>query len=243
MRATDTFSESSRRRRTVSRCRSRRCRTALGDATITIEDARFYQHGALDYQGILRAFYDDLSSGSVQGGSTLTQQLVRNIYIGNQEKTLSRKVKEACLADKLFAKMQVKYRPNARKQILAAYLNQVFYGRHAYGVEAASKTYFSKSASELNLSQAALLAGLPQAPTTYDPLVNPNGALARRTEVLQAMLKNGYITRSQFQTARNKPLGLRPGHLYTRLQQPNFFGWATQQLAAKYGQRQVGAAG
>ncbi len=212
----------------------------LPEATVAIEDARFWQHGALDYHGILRAFYDDLTSGQIaQGGSTLTQQLVRNLYIGDPQKTFSRKIKEACLADKLFSRMQSRYGKNARNQILAAYLNEVFYGRHAYGVEAAAETYFSRSAAELNLSQAALLAGLPQAPTTYDPLINPHLAHARRNEVLQAMLKNGYITRGEFRTARENSLGLKPGHLYTRQQQPNFFGWATQQLAARYGQRQV----
>ncbi len=212
----------------------------LPDATVAIEDARFFQHGALDYQGILRAIYEDLTSGTTaQGGSTLTQQLVRNLYIGDPQKTFSRKIKEACLADKLFARMQARYGPKARDQILAAYLNEVFYGRHAYGVQAASETYFSKNASKLSLSQAALIAGLPQAPTTYDPLVNPSYALERRTEVLRAMLKNGYIKRWQFKKARDAPLGLKPGHLYTTQQQPNFFGWATQQLAARYGQSQV----
>jgi len=213
----------------------------LPEATVAIEDARFWQHGALDYHGILRAFYDDLTSGQiVQGGSTLTQQLVRNLYIGDPQRTFSRKIKEACLADKVFTRMQDRYGANARKQILAAYLNEVFYGRHAYGVEAAAETYFSRSAAKLNLSQAALIAGLPQAPTTYDPLVNPHRARARRNEVLQAMFKNGYITtRAELRKARREPLGLTPGHLYTTLEQPNFFGWATQQLAARYGQRQV----
>src|SRR4029077_19902445 len=104
----------------------------LPQATVAIEDARFWQHGALDYQGIARAFYDDISSGHiVQGGSTLTQQLVRNLYIGNPQRTLSRKVREACLAEKIFQK-------NTRKQILADYLNEVFYGRHAYGAKAAA---------------------------------------------------------------------------------------------------------
>ncbi len=212
----------------------------LREATVAIEDARFWQHGALDYQGILRAFYDDLTSGQiVQGGSTLTQQLVRNLYIGDPQRTFSRKIKEACLSDKLFTKMQHRYGTGARTAILAAYLNEVFYGHHAYGAEAASETYFSRRALNLNLSQAALLAGLPQAPTTYDPLVNPSYALARRNDVLKAMLKNGYISPWQYHSARSRSLELKPGHLYSRLQQPNFFGWATQQLAARYGQRQV----
>jgi penicillin-binding protein 1A len=212
----------------------------LPEATVAIEDARFWQHGALDYQGIGRAVWTDLTSGQIeQGGSTLTQQLVRNLYIGNQQKTFSRKLKEACLANKFFSKMQQQYGKDAQKQILDAYLNQVFYGHHAYGVEAAAETYFSRSASELNLSQSALIAGLPQAPTAYDPFSNPKGALARRDEVLQALLKNGYITREQFRIAHQKSLGLKPGRLYTRQQQHNFFDWASQQLANRYGQAQV----
>ena len=206
----------------------------LPEATVAIEDARFWQHGALDYQGIARALYQDLSKGHiVQGGSTITQELVRNLYIGNNQRTLSRKLKEACLAEKVFQKL-------SRKQILADYLNEVFYGRHAYGAEAAAQTYFSKSASELSLVQAALLAGLPQAPTTDDPILYKQAALARRNEVLKAMWKNGYITAAKLRHAEKKPLLLRPGHLYTQLHQPNFFGWATQQLANTVGsQRQV----
>jgi penicillin-binding protein 1A len=206
---------------------------SLPEATVAIEDARFWQHGALDYQGILRALYQDLSRGHiVQGGSTITQELVRNLYIGNPQRTLSRKVKEACLAEKLFQKL-------TRKQILADYLNEVFYGRHAYGAQAAARTYFSKPASKLTLVQSALLAGLPQAPTVYDPLTNPRAALARRNEVLHAMWKNGYITKSKLRQAKRRKLQLRPGHLYSQLHQPNFFGWATQELAKRFGQRQV----
>jgi penicillin-binding protein 1A len=207
----------------------------LPEATVAIEDARFWQHGALDYQGIARALYQDIAHGQVvQGGSTITQELVRNLYIGNPQRTLSRKIREACLAEKVF-------QTHTRKQILGDYLNEVFYGRHAYGAQAAAQTYFSKSASQLTLVQAALLAGLPQAPTTYDPLTNPQDALARRNEVLRAMWKNGYITAAKFRTAMRKPLLLKPGHLYTQLHQPNFFGWATQQLAKlpRFGQRQV----
>ena len=208
----------------------------LPQATVAIEDARFWQHGALDYQGIARAFYQDISKGHiVQGGSTITQELVRNLYIGNPQRTLSRKVREACLSEKFFAK-------HTRKQILGDYLNEVFYGRHAYGAEAAAQTYFSKNAADLTLVQAALLAGLPQAPTVYDPLSNPSAARARRNEVLQAMWKNGYITASKLKMAERKSLQLHPGHLYTQLSQPNFFGWATQQLTELphfNGQRQV----
>jgi penicillin-binding protein 1A len=206
---------------------------SLPEATVAIEDARFWQHGALDYQGILRALYQNLSKGHiVQGGSTITQELVRNLYIGNPQRTLSRKVKEACLATKVFEQ-------NTRKQILTDYLNEVFYGRHAYGAQAAARTYFSKPASRLTLVQAALLAGLPQAPTVYDPLRNPRAALARRNEVLHAMWKNHYIDKSKLRSATRRKLQLRPGHLYSELHQPNFFGWATQQLGSRFGHRQV----
>jgi penicillin-binding protein 1A len=205
----------------------------LPQATVAIEDARFWQHGALDYQGIARAFYQDITKGHiVQGGSTITQELVRNLYIGAPQKTLSRKVKEACLAEKFFE-------THSRKQILTDYLNEVFYGRHAYGAQAGARTYFSKGASKLTLVQAALLAGLPQAPTTDDPLRNPRAALARRNEVLRAMWKNGYITAAKMRSAMQKGLQLRPGHLYSRLLQPTFFGWATQELSQKFGHRQV----
>jgi penicillin-binding protein 1A len=205
----------------------------LPEATVAIEDARFWQHGALDYRGIVRALYEDLSQGQiVQGGSTITQELARNLYIGTPQRTLSRKIKEACLAERLFQKL-------TRKQILSEYLNEVFYGRHAYGAQAAARTYFSKPASKLTLVQAALLAGLPQAPTVYDPLTNPRAALARRNEVLQAMWKNGYINASKLRSATKRKLQLRPGHLYSELRQPNFFGWATQQLVNLTDQRQV----
>jgi penicillin-binding protein 1A len=208
---------------------------SLPQATVAIEDARFWQHGALDYQGILRALYDDVTQGKVvQGGSTITQQLVRNLYIGDPQRTLSRKIREACLATKEFQRL-------TRKKILTEYLNEVFYGRHAYGAQAASRTYFSKPASKLTLVQSALLAGLPQAPSVYDPLTNRDAALARRNDVLRAMWKNGYITKSKLRSALHKKLVLRPGHLYTQLHQPSFFGWATQQLAndPQFGQRGV----
>jgi penicillin-binding protein 1A len=205
----------------------------LPQATVAIEDARFWQHGALDYQGIIRAFYQDVTKGHiVQGGSTITQELVRNLFIGNPQRTLSRKFKEACLAEKMFEN-------HTRKWILAEYLNEVFYGRHAYGAQAGARTYFSKGAADLTLVQAALLAGLPQAPTTDDPIRNPHAAMARRNEVLRAMWRNGYITESKLRQALHKGLELRPGHLYQRLLQPNFFGWATQELGEEFGHRTV----
>jgi penicillin-binding protein 1A len=209
----------------------------LPKATVAIEDSRFWQHGALDYQGIARALYKDLNAGQiVEGGSTITQQLVRNLYIGKSERTFSRKVKEACLAEKLAKQW-------SKKQILAAYLNEVFYGRHAYGAQAGAQTFFSTSAKRLTLPQAALLAGLPQAPSVYDPVKHPDTALRRRNEVLGAMLANGLITQAQFSDAMATPLGLEPGTLYSAQRHPNFFGWAADQLIRKFGAKRVQAGG
>jgi penicillin-binding protein 1A len=209
----------------------------LREATVAIEDRRFWQHGALDYQGIARALYRDVTAGKiVQGGSTITQELVRNLYIGNASRTFTRKVKEACLSIKL-AQVWPK------KRILNAYLNEVFYGRAAHGAQAAAETFFSTRASALSLPQAAMLAGLPQAPTVYDPVLHPAMAMQRRDEVLRAMFEGGLISRAQFEHGISSPLGLKPGSLYARQQHPNFFGWAEQQLVAKLGARRVAAGG
>jgi len=209
----------------------------LPKATVAVEDARFWEHGALDYRGIARALYKDATAGHiVEGGSTITQQLVRNLYIGKAQRTVARKLKEACLAQKLADRL-------TKKQILAGYLNEVFYGRHAYGAQAGAQTFFSTSAQHLTLTQAALLAGLPQAPTVYDPLRHPNDALARRNEVLRAMVNNGDITPAQYTAAVSTGLGLKPGTLYSQQRHPNFFGWATQQLVKRFGERRVEAGG
>jgi penicillin-binding protein 1A len=161
---------------------------------------------------------------------------VRNLYIGTNERTLARKVKEACLAQKLAGIW-------TKKQILSAYVNEVFYGRRAYGAQAGAQTFFSTSARHLTIAQAALLAGLPQAPSVYDPFRHPDRALARRDEVLRAMLANDQITKAEYTKAVRSPLGLRPGQLYSAQRHPNFFGWATEQLIQKFGVRKVAAGG
>ncbi len=149
-------------------------------ATVAIEDRRFYQHGGIDPVGIARAVVADIRAGKfAQGGSTITQELVRNLYL-SRERTVKRKLIEACLAIKLA-------RQWSKDRILTAYMNQVFYGNHAFGVEAAAETYFSRTAQELDLEQSALLAGLPQAPSSYDPFRNPETALDRRNDVLRAI--------------------------------------------------------
>ena len=202
-------------------------------ATTAVEDRRFYQHGGVDYVGIARAAWKDVTAGKVvEGGSTITQQLVRNLYTG-QEKTFNRKIKEACLAIKLAQRWP-------KQKILDEYLNTVYYGNHAYGVEAAAQTYFSKSASQLNLLQSALLAGLPQAPSVYDPFHNPQAALDRRDEVLRALLTNRDITLAQYQSAiQSNSLDLRAGRIYTSIKQPYFFSYVIDELERQYGANTV----
>jgi len=205
-------------------------------ATIAVEDRRFFDHGGVDIEGIARAAVADLRAGEiVEGGSTITQQLVRNLYI-SRERTVQRKVKEACLATKLDGAW-------TKHRILTAYLNQVYYGNQAYGIEAAAQTYYSKPAKELRLAESALLAGLTQAPSSYDPFTTPGRALARRAEVLRAMLETGVITKREHDLASASKLVFRPGRLYSRIREPYFFGYVRDRLIEVYGAEQVRSGG
>jgi penicillin-binding protein 1A len=206
-------------------------------ATIAIEDRRFYEHSGIDLEGIARALAADVRAGKVvEGGSTITQQLVRNLYVGN-EVTFERKAIEACLAIRLNNR-------RSKNWILENYLNTVFYGSRAYGVHAAAQTYFSKPAWRLGLGESALLAGLTQAPSVYDPFNNPRTALARRDQVLGAMLDQGKITERQHRTAvSDRDLRLRPGRLYTRIREPYFFSYVRPLLVAQYGANTVRSGG
>jgi penicillin-binding protein 1A len=210
----------------------------LGKATVAIEDQRFYSHRGLDYEGIIRAAFENYQARDVvQGGSTITQQLVRNLYQPVlSERTLERKLKEACLALRL---------DNAwsKERILQTYMNQVYFGNRAYGVEAAAQTYFSKPARDLTLAEAALIAGLPQAPSLYDPFRNEREAWRRRGDVLAAMLETGSITRAQYEAAMQARIALRPGTLYTKIREPYFFSFVREQLIAEYGANRVRAGG
>ncbi|HEU5214609.1 MAG TPA: transglycosylase domain-containing protein [Gaiellaceae bacterium] len=205
-------------------------------ATVAIEDRRFYEHGGIDPVGILRALVADVSAGHiVQGGSTITQELVRNLYL-TRERTLRRKVVEACLALKLA-------RTWSKDRILTAYLNDVYYGNHAYGIQAAAETYFSVPASSLTLEQAALLAGLPQAPSFYDPLHNQSAALARRDEVLRALQRSRDISSAQYTLAvHDRRLHLRPSPAYSS-REPYFVGYVENLLQQQYGAATVRAGG
>ncbi|MEZ5100496.1 MAG: transglycosylase domain-containing protein [Thermoleophilia bacterium] len=202
----------------------------VAKATVAIEDRRFYQHGGIDFEGIARAAFSNLKAGEItQGGSTITQQLVRNLYISN-ERSYQRKLKEACLAMKLDDAW-------SKDEILEGYMNQVYYGHRAYGVEAAAQTYFNKSAADLNLTEAALIAGLPQAPSLYDPFVRPKAAATRRNEVLRAMRDAGDISQTEYDRARSKPVNLilSEGKIYTEVAEPLFFNYVRDQLIREYG--------
>ncbi len=172
----------------------------------------------------------------LQGGSTITQQLVRNLYTG-QERTFSRKIKEACLAIKLS-------RHWSKDKILTGWFNQVYFGNHAYGIEAAAETYFSRHAKDLTLAQSAVIAGLPQAPSLYDPFHRPADAIARRDEVLKAMLDNHDIDSAVYhRLLADRRLQLHAGRLYTRIREPYFFSYVRDQLIAEYGTNTVRSGG
>ncbi len=205
----------------------------LRDATVAIEDKNFYEHGALDYEGIARAAWKDLQAGApVQGASTITQQLVRNLYITNPENTIERKLKEAKLA--------VEFEDKHNKGwILTEYLNTAPYGtvegQTAVGAEAAAQTYFSKPAKELSLTEAAMIAGLPQAPSEYNPFLDPKAALKRRNDVLAAMAEEGYISGEELREARTRGLGIDPGNKYQVIKDPFLFDLVQNELIAEYG--------
>src|SRR3954454_3736730 len=206
----------------------------LKDATVAIEDRRFYSHGGVDPSAIIRAGWKDLVAGGSprQGGSTITQQLVRNLYIANPEETVKRKIIEARLANE-------EEDEHSKDWILTKYLNTAPYGTNdgatAIGVEAAADTYYSKHARDLTLPEAAMIAGLPQAPSQYNPLLNPRAAIARRNEVLSAMKQQGDITDSEYEDAVNTDLDLNPGHKYNRINQPYIFDLVKQELEDRYG--------
>jgi penicillin-binding protein 1A len=202
-------------------------------ATVAIEDQRFYEHGALDKEGIVRAAVKNFEAGeTVEGGSTITQQLVRNLCIDNPKRSLERKIVEAKLAEEYFDR-------HSRREILGQYLNTASYGTiegsTAVGVQAASKIYFSKPVWKLNLAQAALLAGLPQAPTDYNPILHPKIARERRDEVLGKMAKLGYTSSERALQARQSGLQLNLSRSYFRHRQPYFFDYVEAKLIDEYG--------
>lgn len=202
----------------------------MQQATIAIEDRNFYEHGAVDLRGIARATFSTLLKQQVQGGSTLTQQLVKNSLL-SQERTIPRKIKEIILA---FA-TEIIYSKN---QILEMYLNQSPYGGPSYGVEAAAESYFGKHAKDLTLAESALLAGLPQSPTRYSPFgSHPELAKKRQLEVLKAMQEEGYITQGEAKKAEKETLNYK--RFANNIEAPHFVLYIKDLLVEKYGEKIV----
>lgn len=198
--------------------------TLVKEAFIAAEDRRFYQHNGVDLWGIGRALVTNLRERSVrEGASTITQQLARTVFL-SQDRTLIRKLKEAALAYKLERQL-------SKEQILEQYLNYVYLGASAYGVADAAWVYFSKTPDQLNLPEAALIAGLPPAPSIYTPLVNPDLALQRRSLVLERMQQAGFITRTEREKAQASPLALKPATpKYFNSSAPYFTTWVAKLL-------------
>jgi membrane peptidoglycan carboxypeptidase len=197
------------------------------NATIAIEDHTFYSNNGVDFGAVVRAALADYSQrGIKQGGSTITQQLVKQLFIGpHPDNSLQRKVKEAALALEL-------NRRYSKSQILEMYLNTIFYGSQTYGIEAAARSYFQTNAHDLNLAQASLLAGLPQAPTQYNPLINLAAAKKRQLEVLNAMVQYHFISQKEADAAYATKLAIYPP--INQYQAPYFVDYVLQTLRQQY---------
>jgi penicillin-binding protein 1A len=208
----------------------------LKDATIAIEDRRFYRHEGVDYEGVIRAAVTNFASRkTVQGGSTITMQLVRTLYI-SRERTYERKIREAKLAEEL-------ENEHSKEWILDKYLNSVPYGtvggQSAIGAKAAARIYFNKRLGQLDLHEAALLAGLPQAPSTYSPERNPAGAKRRRDNVLREMAKLDMVTQASADRAIARDLDLNMSTYFTRRRESYFFDYVKDELLQEYGAKTV----
>lgn len=205
--------------------------------TVATEDERFYSHKGVDPQGIARAVFVNVTGLSHEGASTITQQLVRNTVLASEasESTLKRKVREAYIAIKL---EQI----HSKDEILLKYLNTINYGSGCYGIQAASQKYFSKDATDLNLTEAAALIGIPQSPTMNNPIDYPDNCLKRRNVVLLRMLSNNLITQDQYDKAVQKPLGLKLKKQTSRdgiYKYHYFTSYVRDQLIEKYGEDTV----
>jgi penicillin-binding protein 1A len=209
----------------------------LQEATIAIEDANFYEHSGVDVGAIVRAALANVEAGEVrQGASTITQQLVRNLYIEDPEDTATRKIQEVEMARQYEDE-------HGKHQILNEYLNTATYGttdgRSAVGVQSAADVFFDKDVEDLGLRESAMLAGLPQAPSEYNPFTNREAALERRNEVLDAMADQGYITPAKAEQLKQSGPGLQRGDKYETRGQPFFFDFVQNELIEKYGLKTV----
>lgn len=210
---------------------------AIKNAVIAVEDKDFFKHGGVDWKAVARAMWADVVNSSiVEGGSTITQQYIKNAYVG-PKRTLWRKIEEAYLAYQL----EHKYSKN---KILELYLNDIYFGRGCYGIFTAARKYYVKAPQDLTLGECAMLAGLIQSPSYYDPYNHPQEVLGRRKEVLADMLKQGYITRADMEAAANEPMNLAPPNaVYVQQRAPYFCDYVAEQVRGKYGDQALNRGG
>ena len=205
----------------------------LKHALVAVEDERFYRHSGVDAEGFFRAFATNVrAKGVSEGFSTITMQLVGNLYLDRTDISFTRKFDEMALA----WQFERKY---SKDEILDMFLNTVYFGSNAYGVEAAARTYFDKDPMDLTLAEAALLAGLPQAPSAYSPRKHPDAALKRRDRILVKMRDQGFVTEDEARRALSEPLELAPYSPYTKVQQPYVVAFVRKQLIDMYGEDKV----
>lgn len=199
----------------------------MKDAVLSIEDARFYQHGGVDYLGVIRAGLANLGKLKSQGASTITMQVARNVYLSS-EKTYTRKIYEILLTFKLEHLL-------TKDQILEIYMNQIFLGNRAYGFAAAAETYFGKPLKDITIAEAAMLAGLPKAPSAYNPISNPSRARARQLYIIDRMLENGFITAAQAEAAKKEEVKVRSANDAGRVHAEYVAETVRQLVFAQYG--------
>ena len=200
----------------------------MKDAVLAIEDSRFYSHGGVDYKGMVRAALANLGRIKSQGASTITMQVARNVYL-SKEKTFSRKIYEILLTFKLEHML-------SKDQILEIYMNQIFLGNRAYGFAAASEAYFGKPLKDITIAEAAMLAGLPQAPSAFNPISNPKRARARQLHIIERMQDNGFITEQQAVAAKAEVLKLKSDADDTSIHAEYVAETVRQLMYAQYGE-------
>ena len=201
--------------------------TVVKDAVLAIEDTRFFQHGGVDYKGMLRAVLANLGRVKSQGASTITMQVARNVYLSS-EKTFTRKIYEILLTFKLEHLL-------TKDQILEIYMNQIYLGNRAYGFAAASEAYFGKPLKSVSIAEAAMLAGLPKAPSAYNPISNPKRARARQLYIIERMEENGFITAAEAAAAKKEEIKIRSGQDNTRVHAEYVAEMVRQLIFSQYG--------
>ena len=200
----------------------------MTDAVLAMEDARFYEHGGIDYKGVLRAAIANLGRVKSQGASTITMQVARNVYLSS-EKTYTRKIYEILLTFKLEHLL-------SKDQILEIYMNQIFLGNRAYGFASAAEAYFGKDLKSLSIAEAAMLAGLPKAPSAYNPIANPKRARSRQLYIIERMLENGFINAEQAAAAKQEQLKVKTNSDNSRVHAEFVAESVRQLMFAQYGE-------